>query len=82
MADDTGIRAHIAELVDEERELRRRLGEHDISVDEERARLSAIEAELDQCWDLLRQRDARREFGGNPDDARTRSEDVAEKYLG
>jgi predicted nuclease with TOPRIM domain len=82
MADDTGIRARISDLVDQERELRQRLSQGQISVDEEHDRLRSIETELDQCWDLLRQREARREFGENPDEAQVRSEDVVEKYLG
>jgi hypothetical protein len=82
MADDTSIRAHISALVSEERELRRKRGQGEISPDDERARLRHLEAELDQYWDLLRQRDARREFGEDPDDATVRPEDVVEKYLG
>jgi predicted nuclease with TOPRIM domain len=82
MADDTSIREHISELVAEEHELRRKLAQREISAEEEHARLRHLEAELDQCWDLLRQRDARREFGENPDEAALRSEDVVEKYLG
>ena len=71
----------MADLVAEERELRHRLSEREITADEEHARLRELEAELDQCWDLLRQRDAKREFGENPDDASARSTDVVEKYL-
>lgn len=82
MADDTSIREHIADLVATERELRERLASHEISAEEEHGRLRVIEAELDQCWDLLRQRDARREFGANPDEARARSEAVVEDYKG
>ena len=82
MADDKSFRDRIAELVAEERELRRRLSQREISADEERARLRELETELDQCWDLLRQRDAKREFGENPDDASLRSGDVVEKYIG
>jgi hypothetical protein len=82
MADDKSIREHISELVSEERELRRKLVDREISAEDEHARLRRIEIELDQCWDLLRQRDARREFGENADDAKARSEDVVEKYLG
>jgi hypothetical protein len=82
MADDTTIRAHISELVTEEHELRRKLSQGEISADDERARLAELEAELDQYWDLLRQRDARREFGEDPDDATVRPEDVVERYLG
>jgi predicted nuclease with TOPRIM domain len=82
MADDKTFRERIAELVAEERELRRRLSQREITADEEHARLRELETELDQCWDLLRQRDAKREFGENPDDASARPGDVVEKYIG
>ena len=48
----------------------------------ESARLAAIQVELDQCWDLLRQRRALRETGGNADAAQTRPPEVVEKYVG
>ena len=82
MADDRTIRHHISDLVDEERELRKALSRHEIDADDEHARLKAIETELDQCWDLLRQRDARREFGGSADDAQVRPPNVVEGYQG
>jgi hypothetical protein len=82
MADDKGIRQHISDLVEEERDLRRALSRHEIEADDEHARLQAIERELDQCWDLLRQRDARREFGEDPDAARVRDANVVEGYQG
>jgi predicted nuclease with TOPRIM domain len=82
MADDKTFRERIAELVAEERELRRRLSQREITADEEHTRLRELETELDQCWDLLRQRDAKREFGENPDDASARPGDVVEKYIG
>ena len=82
MADDKGIRQHISDLVEEERDLRRALSRHEIEADDEHARLQAIERELDQCWDLLRQRDARREFGEDPDSARVRDANVVEGYQG
>ena len=82
MASDTNPLAHIRELVDEERELRARLQKHEISADEEHARLRALEVELDQCWDLLRQRRALRETGGDPREARIRPPDEVEGYLG
>ena len=44
------------------------------------ARLQALHVELDQCWDLLRQRRALREFGQDPDKAQVRPPDVVEKY--
>jgi hypothetical protein len=46
------------------------------------ARLKEIQVELDQSWDLLRQRRALRETGGNPADAHLRPPDVVEKYIG
>lgn len=82
MADDVSIRARISALVAEEHELRRQLGAREITPEEEHARLREVEVELDQCWDLLRQREARRDSGGDPDDASTRSADVVEGYLG
>jgi predicted nuclease with TOPRIM domain len=82
MTEDSQIRQRIGELVTEERELRERLGRGEISADEEHARLAELEAQLDQCWDLLRQRDARRNVGDDPDDARARSVDTVEDYLG
>jgi hypothetical protein len=80
--DDNEIRSHIGDLVAEERRLRDKRAHAEIPADEEHARLRAIEIELDQAWDLLRQRDARREFGENADEARVRPEDVVERYEG
>jgi len=74
MPDDSTIRHHIAALVEEERDLRRRLGRGEIGRDEEHRRLRELEGELDQCWDLLRQRDARRELGEDPGEAEIRPE--------
>jgi hypothetical protein len=82
MADDNEIRSHIGDLVAEEHQLRDRRSRAEIPADEEHARLRAIEIELDQAWDLLRQREARREFGENPDQARVRPQDVVERYEG
>jgi Protein of unknown function (DUF2630) len=80
--DDTNIHEQITHLANEERDLRRRLRSGEISPDEEHERLAAIEAQLDQCWDLLRQRQAKREFHENPDDAEVRPERVVENYEG
>ena len=82
MASDDNPLAHISELVEEERELRARLQRHEVSADEEHARLRALEIELDQCWDLLRQRRALRETGGDPREAKIRPPDEVEGYLG
>ncbi|GAA1980442.1 DUF2630 family protein [Terrabacter lapilli] len=82
MADDVSIQHRIKSLIDEEHELRSALQSGEISVDEEQSRLRSVEVELDQCWDLLRQRRAKREFGENPDDAQVRSERTVEGYIG
>ena len=82
MASDNKPLARIRELVDEERDLRARLQRHEISADQEHARLKALEVELDQCWDLLRQRRALRETGGDPREAQLRPPDEVEGYLG
>ncbi len=82
MAEDVDIRHHISELVSTERSLREQLAAGDISADEEHARLRRVETELDQCWDLLRQRQALRDSGGDPDQAAARSEGTVEGYLG
>lgn len=45
-------------------------------------RLKQLQTMLDQCWDLLRQRRAKREFGQNPDEAEVRDEKVIKNYVG
>ncbi|MGY1707134.1 DUF2630 family protein [Geodermatophilus sp. SYSU D00697] len=75
--DDSEIRSRIEALVEEERRLRDN-GEH---TDEERARLRQIEEDRDQLWDLLRQRDAKRQYGQDPDEAQPRPEQQVEDYL-
>jgi 5,10-methylenetetrahydrofolate reductase len=82
MAEDVDIRHRITELVDLERSLREQLSAGEISTDDEHTRLRQVENELDQCWDLLRQRQALREYGDDPDKAQTRSEGTVEGYLG
>jgi hypothetical protein len=75
--EDQDILSRIRALVEEERKL----------VDEEgpgeqrQSRRQDLEEQLDQCWDLLRQRQARREFGQDPGEARTRSAQEVENYL-
>jgi hypothetical protein len=82
MVDDSSIQQRITSLIDEEHQLRGALQAGAITVDEEHARLRRLEVELDQCWDLLRQRRAKREFGENPDEAQVRPERTVEGYLG
>ena len=75
--DDKEIRTRIEELVEEERQIREG-SEH---TDEQRARIRQIEEDRDQLWDLLRQRDAKRQYGENPDEAHERPEPQVENYL-
>jgi hypothetical protein len=75
--DEKDLFSRIHELVDEEHKLRAS-GEHD---DDQRARLTQLEADLDQCWDLLRQRRAKSQYGENPDEAQARPEPQVENYL-
>ncbi|KRF26380.1 MULTISPECIES: DUF2630 family protein [unclassified Phycicoccus] len=82
MADDIDIQQHIKGLIDEEHSLRGKLGAGEISVEEENQRLQTIEVELDQCWDLLRQRRAKREFGEDPSAAEVRDARIVENYRG
>jgi hypothetical protein len=82
MAEDGDIRQHITALVETERSLRAQLSAGEITAAEEHERLRRVETELDQCWDLLRQRDALRSAGNDPAKAVPRSEGVVEHYLG
>ena len=77
--DDEQIVRRINELADEEHRLERAHVGTGLA-DDELARLRAIELSLDQCWDLLRQRRARRSTGQDPDDAQVRPEGVVEGY--
>lgn len=79
---DNAALARINELVAEEKALREQLQHGEISESEENKRLRQLEIELDQCWDLLRQRRALRETGGDPRDAAVRPADEVEGYLG
>ena len=76
---DAQIAEQIDKLVAEEHQLERDHGERDLS-DQERQRLERIEVQLDQCWDLLRQRRARRNAGQDPAEAQVRAADVVEHY--
>jgi Protein of unknown function (DUF2630) len=77
---DKEIMSHIDELIQTEHELRAKLAAGEITSQAEHDQLAAAEAALDQCWDLLRQRRARREFGENPDDAQVRPVSEVEGY--
>ena len=73
---DETVLGKIESLVHEEQ----RLYGHNPLTDHDQVRLEKIKVELDQCWDLLRQRRARREFGQDPDGATVRPASVVEKY--
>lgn len=79
---DHDILAQVNKLVAEEQELRSKLQHREIDESEEHQRLRALEIALDQCWDLLRQRRALRESGGDPREAQIRPPDEVEGYLG
>jgi Protein of unknown function (DUF2630). len=76
--DDKSLLDQIHGLVEEEKQLR---GAHRGLSGDDRQRLDSVERQLDQCWDLLRQRRAREEFGDDPDGAKARSTNEVESYL-
>jgi Protein of unknown function (DUF2630) len=81
MTSDRDIIRRIDDLVDEEHALERRSSEQGSPLSEaEQDRLRALEEHLDQLWDLLRQRRARRNAGLDPDGASERDPSVVERY--
>jgi Protein of unknown function (DUF2630) len=79
--DDKEILARIDDLIQTEHELREQLAAGQLSSAREREQLKAAEEALDQCWDLLRQRRARREFGENPNEVAARPVSEVEGYM-
>lgn len=73
---DRTVLQHIEELVSQEH----RLQSQDALSEDERACLRGVQVELDQCWDLLRQRRALRTVGEDPDKAQVRPPEIVEKY--
>ena len=73
---DGSVLSHIEQLVSEEHQLQARGSLSEV----DQARLRAVEDELDQSWDLLRQRRALRAIGQDPDKAQVRAPDIVEKY--
>lgn len=73
---DRDIFKHIDELVAEEHTLINKNG----LTGAERTRLDALQVQLDQCWDLLRQRRGKRHAGDDPSEAHTRDAATVEKY--
>jgi hypothetical protein len=78
--DDKEILGRIDELIKTEHALRAKLASGELTSAEENAALRSTEEALDQCWDLLRQRRARREFGEDPSLAEARSVPEVEEY--
>ena len=74
--DDSSVKRHIEDLVKEEHRL---YGAGNLA-EPEKQRLQEIKVELDQCWDLLRQRRALREFDKDPDHAVARPVEIVESY--
>ena len=72
--DDQAIFDQLRALTDEEHAIRQE------GADGDPARLQDIEVMLDQCWDLLRQRRAKRQYGENPDEASMRDGGTVEDY--
>jgi Protein of unknown function (DUF2630) len=81
LMDDDAIHARITALVEQEHVLRRRVAGGEITSAAEQAQLRELEEALDTCWDLLRQRQARRGAGADPDVARARPTAEVEEYL-
>jgi len=77
--DDPQIHSTIDQLVNEEHELWERESAG-TATDVDRQRLRDLKVSLDQCWDLLRQRRALREAGGDPDTAEVRRSEIVEGY--
>lgn len=77
--DDAQIHSSIEQLVAEEHELWEREAAG-TATEDDRRRLESLKVSLDQFWDLLRQRRALRESGGDPDAAHERPPDVVEGY--
>ena len=78
--DDKQVLNRIGDLVEEEHALERQATGDGLDEGQQ-ARLRDLEVQLDQCWDLLRQRRARRDAGQNPDVAAVRPEGTVEGYL-
>jgi hypothetical protein len=77
--EDPHIHDSIEQLVDEEHDLWRRESDG-TATEDDRRRLKTVKVSLDQCWDLLRQRRALREFGQDPEGAELRRTDIVENY--
>jgi hypothetical protein len=81
MMDDQQVIERINEIAHEEHQLWEREGRGEIT-EAERERLRELAVTLDQCWDLLHQRRARRAAGQDPDDTSVRDARTVEGYTG
>jgi hypothetical protein len=79
--DEKDILAQIQSLVEREHALRTEAQDGTIKPDDEHGQLKQLEEQLDQAWDLLRQRRAHQEYGQNPDQSSARPVEEVEKYL-
>jgi len=79
--DDEKLMSRIDELVREEEDLLHRHEGEGLTSDEE-VRMAQLKVQLDQAWDLLRQRRALEQYGLDPDDASQRSAETVEDYEG
>ena len=77
---DEAVLANINELVEQEHALQSRSREGEGLSEVDARRLHRVETQLDQCWDLLRQRRARRHAGQDPDEATVRDAETVEHY--
>jgi hypothetical protein len=82
MTSDSEVLKRVKALVEEEHALRGREAEPGSPPSATVPRLAELERALDQCWDLLRQRQALRDSGHDPDEASARPEHQVEEYLG
>jgi hypothetical protein len=80
MDDDKDVLGRIDELIAEEHELRAKAITAPGLSETDRDRLRELEVRLDQCWDLLRQRRAKTEFGQDPNEAKPRPANEVEQY--
>lgn len=77
---DPDILSTIGGMVAAEHELRERIASGKADAEQAHQELGSLEVQLDQCWDLLRQRRARREFGQEADGAKVRPASQVESY--
>lgn len=77
---ESDILSAINGMVEEEKNLRQKVSSGAAESEQAQRELAALEVKLDQCWDLLRQRRARTEYGENPDEARVRPASQVEGY--